>query len=145
MRWLAIGAFSFLCSACAVPDAVDALGTHAPPAELGRPGWVRGAAGLGGWIGAIGGAVVSIVVLPVTYPVSLLADEPLGYSDTEFLFAPVSMGASAGHFLLGAPPDAVDFMFRRAWVGNGNETEKGYDYTPSKPPVEPAPRESESR
>jgi hypothetical protein len=128
-------ATALLCPACAVTQAVDTLHYEAPPPELGRPGWVRGAARLGAWLGAAVGAVASIATLPITYPISLLADEPLGYSKTEFLLAPASMGASAGHFGLGAPFDMLDFLFRRAWIGP--IADPGYDYVPVKPPAGP--------
>ena len=85
--------------------------------------------------GAIGGAVLALGTLPITYPITLLADEPLGYSKQEFLFAPVTAAASAGHFVLGAPADVVDFVFRRAWVSAAPEP--GYEYTPMRPPVGP--------
>jgi hypothetical protein len=139
MRWWTLVLLAFLCSACTVHRAVDRavtdLGSEAPPPELGRPGWVRGTAGIGAWVGAIGGAVLALGTLPITYPITLLADEPLGYSKQEFLFAPVTAAASAGHFVLGAPADVVDFVFRRAWVNAAPEP--GYEYTPMRPPVGP--------
>jgi hypothetical protein len=139
MRWLISGALTFLCSACTVPYATDTLSSEGPPPELGRPGWVRAFAGVGGWIGAVGGAVVSVATLPVTFPITLLADEPLGYSKTEFMFAPVTMVASGGHFLFGAPADLVDYTFRRAWVEGVPEPD--YSYTPMPPPPSPTVEE----
>ncbi len=120
---------------CSFPRVVHDLHTHAPPAELGRPGWVRGVARFGSWVGAVGGAVASVAVLPITYPISLLADEPLGYSRDEFLFAPLTAGASTGHFILGAPADLLHWLGYRAWVDEPRPT--GYDFVPMAPPAEP--------
>ena len=133
MRALMLGSIAFLCSACTVPSTLETLRDEAPPPELGRPWWVRGPAGFGAWIGAATGAVVSVATLPITYPISLLAEEPLGYSKQEFLFSPVTSLASGGHFLLGGPFDMLDFMFRRAWVDT--PTPYDYEFTPMKPPV----------
>ena len=133
MRALTLASIAFLCSACTVPSTVETLRDEAPPPELGRPAWVRAPAGFGAWIGAAAGAVVSVATLPITYPISLLADEPLGYSRQEFLFAPVTSFASGGHFLLGAPFDMLDYTFRRAWVDT--PTPYDYEFTPMKPPV----------
>ena len=107
---------------------VTALDEYCPPPDLGRPGWVRASAGFGGWIGGGLGAVGSLALLPITYPVSLLAEEPLGYSRDEFRYMPITMCASAGHYLFGAPPDLFHFIFYRAWVEQ-DET-PGYGFTP---------------
>lgn len=133
MRALTLGAMAFLCSACTLPSAVETLRDEAPPPELGRPVWVRAPAGFGAWVGGATGAIVSLATLPLTYPLSLLAAEPLGYSQQEFLFAPVTSFASGGQFLLGAPLDMIDFVFRRAWVDT--PTPYDYEFTPMKPPV----------
>ncbi|MHC4814335.1 MAG: hypothetical protein ACYTGW_21835 [Planctomycetota bacterium] len=111
---------------------VSALDKHDPAPHLGRPGWVRVAAGFGGWIGGGVGALASVALLPVTYPVSLLAEEPLGCSQTEFRFMPVSMAAATGHYVLGAPLDALDFLFRRAWLEE--DKTPGYEFTPMPAP-----------
>lgn len=96
---------------------IDRLGDHCPPPDFGRPGWVRTCAGVGAWTGGILGTVASIVLLPVTYPISLLAEDELGAGGrTEFLLFPAVGGAAFGHALLGSPTDAVDYVFRRAWV-----------------------------
>ena len=104
-----------LCSGCSFSHVVGELDRESPPQELGRPGWVRYTARTGAWIGGFVGGIASLVTLPVTWPISLAADEPLGYAKEEFLFWGVSAGASGGHFLLGAPVDAADWMVRRAW------------------------------
>lgn len=140
MRLLDLGSIAFLCSACTLPSALDTVRDEAPPPELGRPVWVRAPAGVGAWIGGAVGAVVSIGVLPLSYPISLVAAEPLGYSKQEFLFGPVTMGASSGHFLFGAPFDLVDFTFRRAWVET--PTPYDYDFVPMQPPVGAGPSEA---
>lgn len=108
---------ALLLSGCVIRESVESLQERSPPPEYGRPGWVRACAGFGGWVGGIGGGIVSIVLLPITWPISLLADDGLGeYSTQEFLFFPAVGGAAIGHCVLGTPPDLLDYVFRRAWV-----------------------------
>jgi hypothetical protein len=107
-----------LSTSCTVPGTVESLQANSPPPEFGRPAWVRTSAGVGAWVGGIFGGVISIALLPVTYPVSLIAGDGLGDSRQEFLFLPAVGGAAVGHFLLGTPPDLVDHLFRRAWQQN---------------------------
>ncbi len=132
----AVLACVLLLGACTLPETVDNLERENPPPELGRPGFVRVAARTGAWAGGLVGGVVSVVLLPITYPVSLLAECPLGYSQAEFRWGAASMGASAGHWLLGAPFDVVHYVFWRAWVNPSCEP-AGYDYVPMRPPVGP--------
>lgn len=135
-----------LLAGCMVPQTVDGLQSRVPPPEFGRPGWVRTMAGAGAWIGGIGGGVVSIVLLPVTWPLSQLCDEGLGeMSQQELMFFPAVGGAALGHFLLGTPPDAVDYVFRRAWVSQ-DPPPNSYELVPMEPPqgaaaASPAPTE----
>ncbi len=133
-RCLAILVLSLL-GACTIPQTVANLDSESPPAELGRSSWVRYSARAGGWLGAVAGGVVSVVFLPITYPISLIYDEPLGMARSEFLWGGVSAGASTGHFLLGAPTDFVDYAFYRAWADSPRPTD--YEYTPQKPPTGP--------
>lgn len=123
-----------LSSSCTIPRTVDRLQDEAPPPEFGRPTWVRTCAGFGAWIGGIAGGVVSIGLLPVTYPMSLLAGDHLGeYTQTEFLLFPAVGLAAAGHALLGTPPDLLDYTFRRAWSSQ-QWPESTYDLVPLDPP-----------
>lgn len=104
-------------ASCSVPSAVEDLQRHSPPPAFGRPEWVRTSAGIGGWLGGIAGGIVSVVLLPVTYPISLLAEDSFDEgSRTDFLFFPATGGAALGHFLLGTPPDMLDYVFHRAWT-----------------------------
>jgi hypothetical protein len=125
-------------AACTLPETVENLEREVPPPELGRPGFVRVAARTGAWAGGLVGGVASVVLLPITYPISLLAECPLGYSKSEFRWGAASVGAAAGHWLLGAPLDVVHYVFYRAWVEQGCEP-AGYDYVPMQPPVGPGP------
>lgn len=129
---------------CMVPQTVASMQDRNPPPEFGRPGWIRFVAGVGGWVGGAVGGVVSLGLLPVTYPISLLSGDGFGeQSRQEFLFFPAVGGAALGHFLLGTPPDVVDYVFRRAWVGDG-QTQNSYELVPmepSQPPALPAPQE----
>ncbi len=90
-----------------------------------------------GYVGLVVGTLVSIVLLPVNYPLSLAADEPLGLSTQEFRYYPTYLGAATGHFLLGVPLDFLDFTFHRAWVGTPSPAEKDYAFTPMEPPMGP--------
>jgi hypothetical protein len=112
---------------------VAALDEYDPAPDLGRPAWIRVSAGFSAWIGGGIGAVASLAFLPITYPVSLLADEPLGYAKSEFRFMPVGICASLMHYTVGAPLDAIDFVLRRAWMAE--DKTPGYEFTPM-----PAPR-----
>jgi hypothetical protein len=105
-----------LLGACAIPDTIDALGDRSPAPEFGRPAWVRVPAGIGAWLGGIAGGAVSVVLLPIHWPLSRLARDGLGEQGAaEFLFWPATAGASIGHAALGLPFDAVDYLGRRAW------------------------------
>ncbi|MEQ1632003.1 MAG: hypothetical protein ABL997_06495, partial [Planctomycetota bacterium] len=108
-RAILLGPFLLL-SGCAVGDTIQRF-ERCPPAEFGRPGWVRASAGTGAWIGGIAGGIVSVVLLPVTWPLSLAASDGLGdASRTELMLWPVSGGAAIGHCLLGLPTDSVDYV-----------------------------------
>ncbi|MBL9076964.1 MAG: hypothetical protein JNL08_05640 [Planctomycetes bacterium] len=127
---------TLLLGACAIPNTIEALDDRNPPPEFGRPGWVRVTAGVGAWVGGIVGGVASIVALPITWPLSLLAEDGLGeQAGSEFLLWPALGGAAFGHCLLGAPADGIDFVLRRVWTGAGTEVENSYAVVPL-PPVE---------
>lgn len=133
---------SLLSVSCTIPRTVDHLQERCPPPEFGRPAWVRTCAGAGAWVGGILGGVLSIGLLPVTFPISLLAEDGLGeQSQTEFLFLPATGGAALGHFLLGTPPDVVDHVFRRAWFVDP-QPENTYELVPMAPPQSPAPSDA---
>jgi hypothetical protein len=139
-----------LLGSCAGPRVADVFDEQNPPPHLGRPVWVRVPARIGAYAGAIAGGLVSIVLLPVSYPLSLLADESLGESRSDLLLFPAYLGAGAGHFVLGAPLDLVHYVGYRAWVDE--PPQPGYDHVPLPPvvppdqrPYEPATRPAESR
>lgn len=123
------------CSYSRVVGNLDRQDRVGPPQDFGRPGYVRYTARTGAWLGGLVGAVASIVTLPVTWPLTLVADEPLGYAREELLYWGVSAGAGGGHFLLGAPVDSVDWIFRRAWTEEPEVAE--FDFTPAQPPATP--------
>lgn len=124
-----------LLASCTIPNAVESLGDSCPPAEFGRPGWVRVCAGTGAWIGGAVGGVISIVALPITWPLSWLAEDELGErGSSEFLLAPAVGGAALGHAALGAPADVLDWVFRRAWVG-GPDPVTSYEFVPMPDPA----------
>ena len=104
------------CASCAGPDTFSELEQNCPPPEYGRPGWVRACAKVGAFAGAVPGVILTVLALPITYPLTLIADEPLGKSKKELLFFPLTTCASAGHFILGAPPDSLHWIFYRAWT-----------------------------
>ncbi len=122
---------ALLFASCAIPTTIECLGDRCPPPELGRPGWVRGCAGVGAWIGGIFGGALSIVLLPINYPLSLLAEDGLGENGkNEFLLWPAMGCASIGHAFLGGPPDIVDYVFHRAWVNNPEDPVNSYELVP---------------
>lgn len=132
MRHLLLPALVLLAS-CTFGKALANLENESPPPELGRPGYVRGFAKVGAVTGGVIGAVVSVVLLPITWPISMLAEEPLGQSKEDFMFAPTTGGAAVGHFLFGAPADGLDYVFRRAWMEHPRVYD--YEFTPMKPPL----------
>lgn len=116
-RWSVLPVLMF--TSCAIPNTIEMLGDRSPPPEFGRPGWVRAVAGVGGWVGGIIGGVASIATLPISYPLSLWADEGLGeHSADELILAPAVGMAAFGHTLFGLPVDLFDWTFRRAWIDN---------------------------
>ena len=46
----------------------------------------------------------------------MLADEPLGYSETEWISMPLTASTAFGHYLLGLPAEGLYFLFYGAWV-----------------------------
>ena len=142
MKRLWFSLAGLLLGACAIPNVIGGLDDRSPPPEFGRPGWVRVCAGVGAWTGGIVGGVVSVALLPITWPISLLASDGLGeHSSVEFMCFPALGGAAIGHCLLGAPPDLVDYVFRRAWI-DGADPVNSYELVPlegpSLPRAEPA-------
>jgi len=134
-------AFLAVLSACVIPRTVERLQERNPPPEFGRPGWVRACAGTGAWVGGALGGVISIALLPVTYPLSLLAEDGLGEAASEeLMFFPAIGCAAAGQFLLGAPPDLVDYVFNRAWDPDPPPPNT-YELVPMDPPSLPVPLE----
>jgi hypothetical protein len=123
-------------SGCTLPETVRALDEENPPPELGRPGFVRAAARVGAVLGGVVGSVAAIALLPLTWPISRLAEAPLGYSRDEFMWFPVTSGAAAGHWVLGAPLDVLHYVFYRAWTADSGGP-PGYDFVPAQPPVRP--------
>jgi len=119
-----------LLGSCAIPNVIGTLDDACPPPEFGRPGWVRVCAGTGAWIGGICGGVVSIIALPITYPLSWLADDGLSESSaSEFMLFPATGGAALGHALLGAPMDGFDYVFRRVWFDRPDPV-TSYEFVP---------------
>jgi hypothetical protein len=142
-------ALLLLATACAGTRAADVFDETSPPPHLGRPTWVRVPARIGAYAGGIVGGLVSIVLLPVTWPISVLADDALGEDRADFLLFPAFLGAGAGHFLLGAPPDLLHYVGYRAWVDE--PPPPGYDHVPPAPApgaggeLEPQPPSADTR
>lgn len=133
MRRTSILLSGLLLGACALPNTIESLDHRAPPPEFGRPGWVRTCAGVGAWVGGIIGGAVSVVLLPVTWPISELAGDGLGeQAGSEFMLWPALTGASFGHAFLGLPADVLDYGFRRVWV-EPSPPLTGYDFVPMVP------------
>ncbi len=140
MRRTSVVLGGLLLGACAIPNTIAGLDTTSPPPAFGRPGWVRFCGSVGAWVGGLAGGVVSIVTLPVTYPISLLAGDGLADNGkSEFLLFPAMAGAAIGH----GPSDSVDYVFRRAWVGGGASATT-YDHVPMQPAALPRTRAAEA-
>ncbi len=130
---------ALLLGSCALPTTIEALDDRNPPPEFGRPAWVRVSAGVGAWIGGIVGGVGAVVLLPITYPLSLLAGDGFGeQAASEFMLMPALGGAALGHCLLGVPTDTLDYVGRRIWTGSGTEVENSYEVVPLPPPTLPS-------
>jgi len=133
-----------LLGACSIPNTIEQLGDSNPPPEFGRPAWVRTTAGVGGWVGGIIGGVASVVLLPVTWPLSELCDEGLGdHAQDELILFPATGLAAGGHALFGFPADLLDWTFRRAWVDAPNPV-TSFEYTPLEAPEIPRVREADT-
>ena len=103
-------------AACQVGRTVEELETRSPGKGSARPDWIVVPATGAAWITGAAGWLGSIVFLPITYPLSLAAEDPLGVSREEFLFWGVPACATCGHVIIGTPLDVLDFSFRRAWM-----------------------------
>lgn len=132
---------------CAVPSTISMLDDSAPPPEFGRPAWVRGCAGVGGWLGGIAGGVVSVVLLPITWPLSELAgDELTDHAKDEVIMFPAITFAAGGHAALGMPADLLDYTFRRVWWQLPDPDPIGaFEYMPVEAPQLPEREASEAR
>jgi hypothetical protein len=137
MRRTVVVSLCLLLGACAIPNSIEALSRRAPPPEFGRPAWVRFCAGTGAWIGGIVGGGASIVLLPVTWPISEIADDGLGeHAASEFMLFPALTMAAVGHSLFGVPPDLLDCVFRRLWIEQTDPVNT-YELIPLEPAVVP--------
>lgn len=106
-----------LLASCAIPSTIGKLGERDQPPELGRSRWVRICAGTGAWVGGVIGGVVSVALLPIDYPLSLLASDGLGErTRSDFLWWPALGGAALGHAALGGPADVLDYLGYRVWT-----------------------------
>lgn len=136
-RWLMLPVL--MLGACAIPDTLEMLDDSAPPPEFGRPLWVRGCAGFGGLVGGVVGGVASVATLPITYPLSVWAEDGLGeLAQGELLLAPAVGLAAVGHCALGIPADVLDWLFYRAWV-EPIDPITSYELIPLKAPELPKP------
>ena len=95
--------FAALVTSCSLPEAVARLEDHAPAPDLGRPAWVQGVARAGAYAGGVIGAAGALIAYPVFKGLSLAAGDALGADADELVWAPVSIGAGAGHVVLGGP------------------------------------------
>lgn len=139
VRRLCLLPLLFLATSCAIGRTFDALADRSPPPEFGRPGWVRVPARVGAWFGGACGAVVSVVLLPITWPLSSVAGEGLGASKDDVMLFPAIGGAACGHAFIGLPLDFVDYTCRRMWVKATPLPSNGYELQPMAEPVVPAP------
>jgi hypothetical protein len=126
--------FAVSTASCSLPETVARLEDHAPAPTLGRPGFVQGVARTGAYVGGVVGGVGALVTYPVLKALTYAAGDALGADGDDLVFAPVAIGAGAGHFVFGAPFDALSWVFvpsRGAAEGPSFET--------AVPPVGPGP------
>ena len=64
----------------------------------------------------------------MTKGISFISDEPLGYSETEWVSMPLTASTAAGHYLLGLPVEGLYFLFYGAWVDDPPPV--GFDHVP---------------
>lgn len=122
-------ALLLILTSCHAPGAADGS-AHGPiPGHYGRPAVVRAFGRAGTWIGAVPGAVLSLVAYPFTWTLNELVDEPLGMNRQEWTVAPLTGMAAVGNQALGAPVDGLHWLFWRAWVGE--EEVRGFDHVPA--------------
>lgn len=139
VRRLCVLPLLFLATSCAIGRTIDRLEDRSPPPEFGRSGWVRVFAGVGAWGGGILGGVASIVLLPITWPLSEFAADGLGKSKDDVMLFPAIGGAACGHAFFGVPADFVDYTCHRMWVKSTPMPDNGYEVIPMADPVVPAP------
>lgn len=86
--------------------------------RTGRTIVVRAPATIGGIAGFAVGAPVSVVALPVTWPVYRYqkATAPLRADPTSTFLFPSFLLWRAGTMILGAPFDAAEWLVYRAWI-----------------------------
>ncbi|MDA0374044.1 MAG: hypothetical protein O2865_09690 [Planctomycetota bacterium] len=126
--------FAALVTSCSLPEAVARLEDHAPAPDLGRPAWVQGVARAGAYAGGVIGAAGALIAYPVFKGLSLAAGDALGADADELVWAPVSIGAGAGHVVLGVPCDALSYVFSPSSRITG-----GPAIVEATPPVGPGP------
>ncbi len=137
-RTCALTLAALACS-CSLPEALARLEDHAPSPALGRPAWVQGVARVGAYLGGAIGGVGALVTFPVLKVLTVAAGDALGADEQDLLYAPVAIGAGAGHVVLGAPLDALTFVF----VGRGGEAD-GPAFEMAVPPVGPGPSHAQA-
>jgi nitroreductase len=99
-----------------------------PPGDYDRPAIVRGAARAGTYVGATVGIFATIVLWLPVKGLTMAVDEPLGYSEKEWPFLPLTTCAAAGHYVLGLPAEGLYWLFYGAWVEPPEP--KGFDHVP---------------
>ncbi len=99
-----------------------------PPGDYSRPTVVRGVARAGSYVGATLGIVASVVVWLPVQGLNLVVDEPLGYSEKEWSFLPLTACTSAGHYAFGLPAEGLYWLFYGAWVDDPEPV--GFDHVP---------------
>lgn len=136
MRTLLALATLALISGCSLPKTYADLELDSPQEVLRRPEYLRDVRSFGHASGGFVGGVSSPFLLPVTWPMTAVHEESLGQDRDSLLFAPVPFVAAGGGFVLAAPLEALDHIFYRAWIDDGNDLQ-GLDVQP--PPVGPGP------
>jgi hypothetical protein len=99
-----------------------------PPGDYGRPAIVRGFARAGTYVGATVGIVAAAVFYYPGKALNMMVDEPLGYTEKEWPYVPLTASATVGHYIFGLPAEVLHFVFWGAWVSRPDPD--GFEHVP---------------
>jgi hypothetical protein len=90
---------------------------------------VRGFARAGTYVGAAVGVVAAVVFYLPGKALTMMVDEPPGYTEKEWPYVPLTASATVGHYAVGLPAEALHFVFYGVWVGRPEPSR--FDHIPT--------------